>query len=83
LLVGRCPNLDIAASLFAADGALIATSNPLNGLGASFKRELQAGTYYLMIDGVGFGDPLTNGYSDYGSLGGYLVSGALALQSAN
>jgi hypothetical protein len=77
LLVGRSPNLDIAASLFAADGTLIATSNPLNGLGASFKRELQAGTYYLMVDGVGFGDPATNGYSDYGSLGGYLVSGSV------
>jgi hypothetical protein len=77
LLVGRSPNLDIAASVFAADGTVIATSNPLNGLGASFNLSLAAGTYYLMVDGVGFGDPLTNGYSDYGSLGGYLVTGTL------
>ena len=78
LLVGRSPNLDIAASLFAADGTQVATSNPLNGLGASFNLTLTAGTYYLQVDGVGFGDPLKNGYSDYGSLGGYLVSGVVA-----
>jgi len=79
LLAGRSPNLDIAAMLYSADGTLIATSNPPNGLSANFGNKLEAGTYYLMIDGVGFGDPLTNGYSDYGSLGGYLVSGTLAL----
>jgi hypothetical protein len=77
VLVGRSPNLDIAAMLYSADGTLIATSNPPNGLSANFGNKLAAGTYYLMIDGVGFGDPLTNGYSDYGSLGGYLVSGSL------
>jgi len=77
ILAGRSPNLDIAASLFAADGTVIATSNPLNKLSASFNLSLAAGTYYLMVDGVGFGDPATNGYSDYGSLGGYLVTGTL------
>jgi hypothetical protein len=77
ILAGRSPNLDIAASLFAADGTLIATSNPLNKLSASFNLSLAAGTYCLMVDGVGFGDPATNGYSDYGSLGGYLVTGTL------
>jgi len=77
ILAGRSPNLDIAASLFAADGTLIATSNPFNKLSASFNLSLAAGAYYLMVDGVGFGDPATNGYSDYGSLGGYLVTGTL------
>jgi uncharacterized protein YdeI (BOF family) len=81
VLVGRSPNLDIAAMLYRADGALIATSNPPNGLSANFGNKLEAGTYYLLIDGVGFGDPLKNGYSDYGSLGGYLVSGSLAPQA--
>jgi len=77
ILAGRSPNLDIAASLFAVDGTLIATSNPLGKLTAGFNLSLAAGTYYLMVDGVGFGDPATNGYSDYGSLGGYLVTGTL------
>jgi PKD repeat protein len=34
------------------------------------------GTYYLSIDGVGAGD-LTTGYSDYGSLGAYALSGTV------
>jgi hypothetical protein len=30
-----------------------------------------AGTYYVQIAGVGSGDPATNGYSNYGSIGNY------------
>lgn len=37
---------------------------------------LPAGTYYLEFDGVGYLDPLTDGYSDYGSLGKYHFSGS-------
>lgn len=77
LLAGRSPNLDISASLFNAKGNLVATSNPSDSLSASFNIALSAGTYYLKVDGAGFGDPLTNGYSDYGSLGQYLVSGSV------
>ena len=47
---------------------------------ASFSTYLAAGTYHLGIDGVGFGTPLAStptGYTDYGSLGQYLVSGTL------
>ncbi len=33
-----------------------------------------AGTYYLTVDGVGALDPLTTGYSDYGSRGAYTVT---------
>ena len=32
------------------------------------------GTYRIDIDGVGYLDPVTNGYSDYGSIGGYTLS---------
>jgi hypothetical protein len=77
LLAGRSPNLDIAANLYSADGTLIASSNPLDSLAASFSLSLSAGTYFLQVDGVGFGDPLSNGYSDYGSLGQYLLTGSL------
>ena len=72
----RGANLDILAELYSADGTLIATSNPIDGLAASISTTLAtAGTYYLKIDGVGKGDPLTTGYSDYGSLGQYFISG--------
>lgn len=72
-------NLDIWAGLYAADGTtLLSWSNPLEGLGASFSYNITtAGTYYLAIDGVGKDGPLTTGYTDYGSLGQYLISGTL------
>ena len=63
------PNLDILAKLLAVDGTVLYTSNPLAALNASFDVDLPAGNYYLSIDGTGFGDPATNGYSGYGSLG--------------
>jgi len=82
LLAGRSPNLDIAATLYGADGTLITSSNPLDKLTASFNLNLNAGTYFLKVDGVGFGNPLSNGYSDYGSIGQYLLTGSLAATSA-
>jgi hypothetical protein len=39
---------------------------------------LAGGTYYIAVDGVGFGNPLATpptGYTEYGSLGQYMVTG--------
>jgi hypothetical protein len=63
------PNLDI--SVVARSASETKTANPL-GLAASLS--LGAGTWTLEVDGVGFGDPLNTGYSDYGSVGHYTVS---------
>ncbi len=72
----RGANLDILAELYNANGTLIASANPIDGLAASISTTLAtAGTYYLKIDGVGKGDPRTTGYSDYGSLGQYSIGG--------
>jgi len=68
------PNLDILAQLLNEDGVPLFTSNPPDALNAKFDLDLPGGDYYLSIDGTGFGDPATNGYSDYGSLGYYSVS---------
>jgi hypothetical protein len=79
-LTSRGANLDIAASLYRADGSLLQTFNPADLTTASFSTFLDAGTYYLGIDGVGFGTPLASspsGYTDYGSLGQYMLSGTL------
>lgn len=77
LLSGLSSNLDISASLYRADGTLVASSNPADSLTASFDLILSSGTYLLSIDGSGFGDPRSSGYSDYGSLGQYVLSGSL------
>eukprot|EP00798_Chlamydomonas_sp_ICE-L_P025967 gene25967-11652_t len=34
---------------------------------------LDAGAYFISVDGVGSGDPAVDGYSDYGSLGRYWI----------
>lgn len=44
-------------------------------MGASINVNVNAGTYYLKIAGVGKGD-LATGYSDYGSLGQYQITGS-------
>ncbi len=69
------PNLDILAKLYGASGDLIASYDPQGQLDVQIA--VTAGTYYLSIDGVGDGD-LVTGYSDYGSLGYYSISGTPA-----
>ncbi|MBD2447246.1 hypothetical protein H6G76_08715 [Nostoc sp. FACHB-152] len=69
----RGPNLDIWAGLYNSGGTLVASSNPADLLCASITTSVAPGTYYLAIDGVGNGDPLSTGYTDYGSLGQYFI----------
>jgi hypothetical protein len=70
------PNLDIQVRLFNQNHQLINTYNPSNSLGVNIATSLSAGIYYLEIDGVGKGT-VNNGYSDYGSLGYFSVSGTI------
>jgi hypothetical protein len=70
------PNLDILASLYDSGGVPVTTSNPSAALDADISVTLPAGTYYLSIEGTGK-SPLDTGYSDYGSLGYYSISGTL------
>ena len=69
-------NLDLQVELFDSTGALVASSNPSLRLDASLNRTVDAGTYTVVVDGVGKGD-LSNGYSDYGSLGQYFITGTV------
>lgn len=74
----RSPNLNVKATLYNSSGTVVAMSDPPDFLGASFNLvSMSAGTYYLAVEGVGYGDPATTGYSDYGSIGIYAISGAL------
>ncbi|MBU7581950.1 MAG: M10 family metallopeptidase C-terminal domain-containing protein [Nostoc sp. TH1S01] len=79
----RGPNLDILAKLYNSAGTLIASSNPTDLLSAAIATTVAAGTYYLAIDGVGKGDPLSTGYTDYGSLGQYFISGSVVSTPTN
>jgi PKD repeat protein len=70
------PDLKILAELHDAGGNLIASSS-LSNMGASISATVPAGTYYLSISGIGSLDPASTGYSDYASLGQYVISGTV------
>lgn len=73
------PNLDVLLELVSADsGQTVATADPQESLGAVITAELAAGDYVLEISGTGCGNPLLDGYSDYGSLGTYFISGTVS-----
>jgi len=72
----RSANLDVRAELRDGSGNLLASGNPVDALGSTLSVTGAGGTYFVSVTGVGKGDP-TTGYSNYGSLGEYLVSGTV------
>jgi hypothetical protein len=84
--IGGGASLDLSVTVFTADGTVLGTANPTSGqdisvwpylptgMGATVTVPAGNATYYVRIDGVGKSDPLTNGYSDYASLGEYRLA---------
>jgi autotransporter-associated beta strand protein len=73
------PNLDILAEIVDANTSLVVTSNnPDTAINATVSAALPAGEYLLRVRGTGRGDPLGSGYTNYGCVGSYLVSGSVA-----
>jgi len=68
-------NLAIELAIYDDAGVLIDSDNPSTILGASLTVDLDKGDYYLSVQGVGRRDPVTNGFSDYASLGEYFITG--------
>ena len=68
------PNLDIKLRLLDMNENEIAVSDP-SDLSASITENISAGLYHLEIQGTGMSTPDT-GYSDYGSLGQFSISGS-------
>ncbi|TDE10389.1 Ig-like domain-containing protein [Jiangella asiatica] len=58
------------------------TDRQANGLGASVEAEVETGVYSVRVSGAGQGDPASNtpsngaGYTSYGSLGNYALTGS-------
>ena len=79
--IGAQTAVDLKLDVLDGSGAVIASSAPAsgysgtppvsNGMNASVIVPGAIGTYYLRVDGVGYGDPGGTGWSDYGSLGQY------------
>ncbi len=72
------PNLDISAELLNAGGIVLASSGSNQAsLAASLSKAVSQGTYFLRIRGSAWANPLTGGWSTYGSVGEYSVSGSV------
>jgi PKD repeat protein len=69
------PNLNAQLALYDGAGNLVTTANPGTNLGSTLTATVKQGTYYIAIDGVGSGSAATTGFSDYGSLGQYTLTG--------
>ena len=71
------PDLDIKLEIRDLAGTLVlASSNFLNALNASISTTLPLGTYRVVVRGTGEGSPLGVGYSSYGSVGAYTLTGS-------
>ncbi len=70
-------NLDTQLMLEDSTGKVLAAASPQDNLSASVSAFLQPGQYYLRVQNSGNRDPLTDGYSAYGSLGAYSITGNL------
>lgn len=66
-------NVDIKVSLLNHAGDTIGRYNPMELLNAGADSNINAGTYYLVVEGVG-----NPNLSDYGSLGHYSLYGSFA-----
>ena len=76
-------NLDAQLTLVDASGTVVAAANPSDSLGASIATSVAAGEYLLLVEGVGKGAVSGTGYSDYGSLGQYALTGQLVESTAS
>ncbi len=71
----RHANLETSVRLFEGrSGRQIGTFNG-GDQNTQVVADLDAGTYYIAVDGVGAGNPRTTGFSDYASLGAYRITG--------
>jgi hypothetical protein len=73
-------NLDVLMELYDDQGALVASANPAIQTRATIQTTLAAGTYYIYVKNIGAGTPSSatpSGYTAYGSIGQYFISGTV------
>jgi len=76
----RGANLDVEAELQDVNGNTLAVSDPVDDTYANVSASVPAGTYYLLVAGVG--NALTP-YSDYDSMGEYFINGSVPPAAAD
>ncbi|MCP5533120.1 MAG: hypothetical protein H7A48_08100 [Akkermansiaceae bacterium] len=76
----RGGNLDVLLELYDESGSLVTSNNAANLTTATISTSLGEGYYYLHVKNSGTGTPLVSppsGYTSYGSIGQYFVSGTI------
>ncbi len=76
----RGATLDVSIELYDSDGTLLESDDPDGSDPASITYTAEPGVYFLHVTGSGAGDPFASdptGYTDYGSLGNYSVTGSI------
>jgi autotransporter-associated beta strand protein len=72
------PNLRLEVKLYNSSGTLLQTATSADTSTGTqpvtLNRTVTAGIHYISVDGIGNGDPLTTGYSDYASIGQYNIT---------
>ncbi len=71
------PNLDISLTLQDSAGNVVVTANPTGNLAANISTTVAPGTYYLKVQDDGEPNVLTSGYTTYGSIGAYNITGVV------
>jgi hypothetical protein len=70
-------NIDLRLELLDGGGTILQSNNPKGGLAAILQKRLTNGTYFIRVSGTGKGDPLRAGYTNYGSIGEYRITGKI------
>ena len=68
-------NMNVRVQLYNEAGDLLAEDDPENSYAASITTELEAGNYTFHVEGANSGSPDVSGFSDYGSIGQYGLTG--------
>ncbi|MDB6079328.1 MAG: hypothetical protein JWO82_3075, partial [Akkermansiaceae bacterium] len=71
-------DLGIMATIANSSDTVVATNNVQSLTSASITTTLAAGTYTFRVTGVGKNTALTDGFSNYASLGYYYITGSVA-----
>lgn len=79
-LKGPAPdtNVNLKAELLNANGQVMQTSDLATDMRASIAGTVSAGTYYLRVSSVGSGTSGSTGYTTYGSIGNYIITGTFS-----
>ena len=70
-------NLNLSVSLYGNRGQLISVFVSQEMQAIPIRADVTGGMYFVVVDGVGNGNPATNGFSDYGSIGHYSMNGRI------